>query len=59
VGHCGQAKDLSFSMVLAAQAEKRGKESCFEQRRKKQEQTRTSHYVRELEKLGYRIEVPA
>lgn len=34
-------------------------ESCFEQRRKKQEQTRTSHYVRELERLGYRIEMPA
>ena len=34
-------------------------ESCFEARRQKQEQSRTSHYVQELVKRGYKIEVPA
>ncbi len=34
-------------------------ESFFETRRKMHEQNRTSHYIRELEKLGFRIELPA
>ena len=34
-------------------------ESCFELRRKKQQQSRTSRYIKELERLGYHIEIPA
>ena len=34
-------------------------ESCFEARKKKQNQDKASHYVRELQKRGYRVEVPA
>lgn len=31
-------------------------EACFETRRQKHEQNQTSHYIRELEKRGYRVE---
>lgn len=33
-------------------------ESCFEARRKKQEQDQTSRYIRELKKRGYHVELP-
>lgn len=33
-------------------------ESCFEARKKKQDQNQASYYIRQLQKQGYRIEAP-
>ena len=33
-------------------------ESCFEARKKKQDQNQASYYIRELQKRGYHVEVP-